>query len=326
MCGKDSTRKAEYSLYKVRYAVFPLIILIFLVGLILIPSPWALEQGPSLYARTERTSAAIGEIVEITLTFVLPEGAKRVSPPEIKGLEGLTVLKILEEGDQIILRLLVDSLGSWKTGEISMSYRAGNGELATVKTDPVSLTVHSNLGEKPEGAQLRPIQDIIPARPVWMKYALWTIILLGVAGIIWLFVLRLRRRGREGLSKEIDDPPHIRARKEIEELEGLGLFESGQVKRYYFRFSEITREYLKALRHFPAAEYTTEEIAACIREEKDRGLIPILREADLVKFADLVPSLNRKEEQIKEVLSYISKTSGIADTGEKTAVSGGPVP
>lgn len=304
-------------------AVFPLITMLFLLGFILIPAPWAQQQEPFLSGHINRATAKVGEIVEITLTYILPEGAKPLSPPEIKGFEEMTVLDVLEKRNQLIVRLLVDRLGSWVTGDISLSYRESNGEIAVVETAPVSLTVLSNLGEKPEEAQLKPIRDIIPARPLWLKYVLWAFIMLAVAGVA-LFLIRCFMPGRKGvLYKKTDDPPHIRARKEIEELEGLKLFESGEVKQFYFRFSEITRDYLEDLRQFPAAEYTTEEIAIAIREEKDRRLVPILREADLAKFSDLIPSPAKKEEQVKAILSYISETGIMFENGEKEGISGG---
>ena len=66
---------------------------------------------------------------------------------------------------------------------------------------------------------------------------------------------------------------------------------------------------MESIRHFPAAEYTTEEIAHHIRDNKqDRKILPLLRQADLVKFADTVPTPYRKDEDIQTALSYIHET------------------
>jgi hypothetical protein len=116
-------------------------------------------------------------------------------------------------------------------------------------------------------------------------------------------------------------PPHIRAKKEIEELDAQRLFENGHAKRFYFRFSEILRRYLGSLRGFPAVELTTEEIARCIDREQDRGLLALLRQADLVKFADRVPTPARKELEVKTALSYIQETSPFPEAGHETNVS-----
>ena len=112
------------------------------------------------------------------------------------------------------------------------------------------------------------------------------------------------------------DPPQVWAKKEIELLEAQGLFEKGQAKAFYFRFSEIMRQYLEGLRGFPAAEFTTEEITSYINYEQDRKLLPLLRQADLVKFADAIPTPARKEEEVKTALTYIHETSPDPVTGD----------
>jgi hypothetical protein len=100
----------------------------------------------------------------------------------------------------------------------------------------------------------------------------------------------------------------VSARESIQELEGERLFERGQLKVFYFRFSEIMRRYLEELRGFPAVEFTTQEIALAMKDPKDRELLSLLRQADLVKFADYRPTQARKEEEVKKALGYIENT------------------
>ncbi len=292
--------------------------LYFLIILILIyPAiSWAKEDvrfsGPGLTASLDRDSAVVGSMVVLTLTYRLPHRAGFASEPEIKGLEELTEVDREIGPDKIEITLLVDRLGSWKTGPISLAYLDKNENPRTLHAEPVSLTVLSNLGEKPEEARLRPIQGIFPTKPLWLKYIPWAAGLLILLLIALTFLYWYKRR-REKNSIMAADPPHIKAKKEIEELEGEGLFEKGHVKAYYFRFSEILRQYLESLRGFPAAEFTTEEIANHIVKEQDRSLIPLLRQADLVKFADTVPTAARKEEAINAAFFYIRETSPAND-------------
>ena len=82
------------------------------------------------------------------------------------------------------------------------------------------------------------------------------------------------------------------------------------------------RRYLESLRGFPAAEYTTKEIALSIHKPQDRPLLPLLQQADLVKFADLAPTSARKDGEIREALSYIRETG--AEFAEDLAVRGVP--
>ena len=296
------------------------LILALLAWTPLLGSQGAMEGSrPGLTASLDRDSARVGSKVILTLSYRLPEGAGFSDIPEIKGLEDLTHMDREIGPDEIRLILLVDQLGSWKTGPISMSYLDKDGKTQVLTTDPVSLTVLSNLGGKPEEAELRPIQGIIPITPLWWKYVAWVAgiagLLLIVLGLLWWY----HKRRRKELSAMAQDPAHVWAKKEIEHLEAQGLFEKGQAKAFYFRFSEIVRRYLEAIRGFPAAEFTTEEITSCIDNEQDRKLLPLLRQADLVKFADTIPTPARKEEEVNTALAYIHETSPGPEAGDSSA-------
>ncbi len=263
---------------------------------------------PFFRAEFDRGSARVGETVTLTITYQLPEGARLPENLKIEGLEGLSILKSAVHANRFEFVLLVDQIEELKTGDLSLSYVDNQGEKKTLSAKPATLTIKSNLGPKPEEAALRPLQEIIPASPNWLRYLLWVAgFLLLAATALGLLVLHKKKRKRN--KPEISDPPHVRARKEIELLESMGLFESGRYKEFYFSFSEILRKYLEALRGFPAAELTTIEITLVMEDERDRSLLPLLREMDLVKFADAVPSPIRKEEDIKKVLAYIQETS-----------------
>ncbi len=283
------------------------------------------DSGPALSASIDQDSARVGGIVELRLKYRLPEGARLPAEPKIKGIEGLTPVDRQIGPGLIRIRLLVDQLGPWKTGELSLSYIDKEGKNQVLTTDPVLLTVTSNLGDRPAEAELKPIQGIIPTRPLWLKYLPWAAGLLGIL-LIMSVLFWWYKRGRGEKSPVIPQiPPHIRAKKEIEELDAQRLFEKGHAKRFYFRFSEILRRYLGSLRGFPAVELTTEEIARCIDREQDRGLLALLRQADLVKFADRVPAPARKEEEVKTALSYIQETSPVQEADHETVSSRGMV-
>jgi hypothetical protein len=260
-----------------------------------------------LSASVEPRAVRVGGTVVLNLRYELPEGADLPSEPKIGGLEGLTILNRVSEKKSMKFKILVDRLKSFETGALSLSYLDQEGGAKELTADPVSIKVVSNLGEKPEEAQARPIQGIIPIIPFWRTYLPWGLGLVGLllAGAVFLWCYKRRTR-IEDIDAEI--LPHIRAQKEIEELEAQKLFEKGHSKTFYFRFSEILRRYLEMLRGFPAAELTTEEIASRVDNDRDRALVPLLKHADVVKFADTVPTATRKEEEVKEALSYIRET------------------
>lgn len=266
-----------------------------------------------LEAAFNPSSAKVGSTVTLTLSYHLPEGARESPDVQIKGLEGFTIVDRQAKPGQIRATLLVDRIGEFKSGPLSLSYFDREGKEALLRGEAVKLTVLSNLGEKPGEAQLKPIYGIIPTTSWVAGYLLWVIIALAAcAAGVGLF-LWTRRRRRRRASVIWQDPPHALAKKEIDELESQRLFETGHVKEFYFRFSQIMRRYLESLRGFPAAEYTTQEIALSIHKPKDRQLVPLLQQADLVKFADLAPTPARKDDEIKEALSYIRETGAESD-------------
>ncbi|MDY6987043.1 MAG: hypothetical protein SWQ30_03205 [Thermodesulfobacteriota bacterium] len=310
------------SIHQVPYSLTAAILLLLLGS----PISLAQDEPGGLSASLAPDPATFGSLAVLTLDYDLLEGGLLQEEFNIGGLQGLTVIERNVEAGRIAIKLLVDQVDLLKTEPLALSYVDRDGNKQTLTADPVSITVTSTLGERPEEAELRPIQGIIPTRAPWLRYLPWAtgllVVLLAGTGALWWF-----KRGRfQALSAEVMDPPHVRAKKEIEKLERQALFEKGEIKGFYFRFSEILKRYLEGLRGYPAAEFTTEEIALRIDNEEDRRLLGLLRHADLVKFADTVPSPARKEEEVKTAIDYIQETSMVLESGlsAKGAPRGAP--
>jgi len=267
------------------------------------------SSGSSLSASVEKSTAKVGDLLWLSLTYDLPEGGLLPKDPAVGGIEKLNIVERLVRPGEIKFRFIVDQLKSFETEPVSLIYFDKNGNEQQIKTSPVSITVLSNLGEKQEVAALMPIQDIIPVASRWMPFLLW----LTVAGVLLCFAivwLWWRRKHRSGRIRIITvDPPHVRAEKEIDQLVASGLFEKGDVKTFYFNFSEIIRRYMESIRHFSAVEMTTEEITRHVgNNSKDQEILQQLRQADLVKFADTVPTHDRKVQDIQAARTYIRQT------------------
>ena len=267
---------------------------------------------PSLSASIEKNTAGTGELLWLTLRYALPQNAKLPENGGVGGLETLTVIEQKTEPGQIKFRFIVDQLESFDLGPFSLTYIDQQNNEQQLTTDPITITISSNLGEKIEDATLKPIADIIPTHSRRLPYllgALGIILLLAmVSGFIWW----RKKRRIHGRQAAMEDPPHVKADREIDKLLASGLFERGDVKAFYFIFSETLRRYMESIRHFPAAEMTTEEIARVIKTDpSDQGILPLLRQADLVKFSDLVPAADRKDQDILMARTYIQQTRPI---------------
>jgi len=275
------------------------------------------NREASLTVAVEKDTAAVGELLWLTLTYSLPEGGRLTDPLSISGLEALGIVDRVVEPQRIRFRFVVDRLQSLDIGTVRLRYRSADGEEQQVASEPVTITVVSNLGEKPEEAVLRPIQDILPTGSKGASLLPWIVV-----AVLFLIAIAVWWRRRRRLSRQQDrteaEPPYRRAEKEIDRLVKEGLFERGEVKAFYFRFSEIVRRYVGAVRGLAAVEMTTEEIAGCLgNHPPDRLLLPLLRRADMVKFSDLMPSPNRKDRDLSAVRDYIRDTRPAPEDGER---------
>jgi hypothetical protein len=118
----------------------------------------------------------------------------------------------------------------------------------------------------------------------------------------------IRKRRGKGARVIEQTPPDKLAIRGLKALDAQKLFEKGRIKDFYFEFSEILRHYLEAIREFPAAEYTLEEIARAAKKKEDQPLLSLLRRADMVKFADSTATPAGKDEDMQTAFIYIEST------------------
>ncbi len=126
------------------------------------------------------------------------------------------------------------------------------------------------------------------------------LIVLGAAavgfGVAWLVRRWLERRRRVEAPWVDPRPAHVIALEQLAKLEAERLPEQSLNKEYYFRLSEIVREYLERRYRFGAREMTSDEIRHALAMERglpDHARLAIedfLLETDLVKFAGFAPS------------------------------------
>ncbi len=285
------------------------------VGLLLFATAAATAAAPAPALTVTPSDAAVnvGAWVTLTLNYTLPEGAALTDPLTVSGLEEFTVNIAKARAGVITVRLLVDRLETFTIGPLGLDYRDAGGMTHPLQAGPVTLTVNTNLGAEPAKAALKPIRDIIPAQPRWLTYTAWTLAAAGLIGLILAgFWWRKQRRTAQQQALPVD-PPHVWAENELAQLVARRLFENGDVKTFYFLFSEIVRRYMEAVRLFPAAEMTTEEIGRQVRGNlEDEALVALLRQADLVKFADAVPTADRQAQDLAAARTYIRQTAPAA--------------
>jgi hypothetical protein len=151
--------------------------------------------------------------------------------------------------------------------------------------------------------------EVIP----WLAMGIggWMVVTLLMA-LVWIY--RERRRDPEGFLAKPLEPAHVVAFSELDRLKEEKLWESGQVKLFYTRLTDISRRYIERQYGIPAMESTTEEILGAFRKSNtedpllDEMLKELLQLADLVKFAKEDPLPVENQTNLNNAYLFVQKT------------------
>ncbi|MDO8519570.1 MAG: hypothetical protein Q7T11_05345 [Deltaproteobacteria bacterium] len=136
------------------------------------------------------------------------------------------------------------------------------------------------------------IEGII--RPFWERHLEAILLSIAALGLLLLFFFLFKSWRRRKPVKTL--PPDKEALRDLAELDGKKWIEAGEFRKYYFALSAILKRYLEGRFGFPATDMTTEELrdtlgVGAIHElPLHRKMLPFFERADLVKFADLIPT------------------------------------
>ncbi len=167
------------------------------------------------------------------------------------------------------------------------------------------------------------IRDMAP--PVDFGPPLWPYVLLGLALVIlsiliWYVIWRRRQPppipDKEPEEDELPSPA-VLAIERLEALKGAPLTEKNQVEIYYVELSDVLRTYIEHRLRIPALESTTQELIMELIHPDIQHQIPsgipqrveqILSLADLVKFADVIPSIPEGRTALEEAFKVVQRT------------------
>ena len=283
----------------------------------------------------ESDSAMIGEQINYNLTVTVDSGVS-VSLPVYSDTISNEIEIISEEG---IDTAIVDS-----RKVITASYKVTSFEPGwnTVPPQPVEFTTGTITDTAYTAALLLTVlapavdttQTIKPIKPPqntpvnFAEMFPWIMAGLGLAALIFLIIYFVRRNRNKKLHPELYqseplEPAHIIAFRDLDALEAAKLPQSGRVKEYYSRLTEIIRIYMSRLFNIHAMESTTAEILAAfnLHENTDSHLSDMLREllmlADLVKFAKEDPLMEENQRHLGNARSFVEKTFELLQMDEE---------
>jgi hypothetical protein len=195
-------------------------------------------------------------------------------------------------------------------------YRRGE-KLDTARSMPLIVNFYDPVVDTTQ--QIKPIKppintplsfgEILP----WLAAGIGGLLLIGAA--IWFLRRYLKhKKDPESFTKKPLEPAHVIAFRELDKLKEEKIWAKGEVKQYYTRLTEITRQYIERQYGIPAMESTTNEILQAFQRAnpEDKLLDEILEEllelADLVKFAKEDPLPVDNQTNLNNAYIFVQKT------------------
>jgi hypothetical protein len=282
------------------------------------------SQGINARVYFDSQEIMIGDQVKFHIEVIKPQGA-RVSLPvlgdtlhtKVEILSVFAADSVVDANNQIVITAsyLVTSFdaGVHEIQPLPIAFEF-KGHADTLRTGFTSLTVTS-----PEIDDSKGIYDIKPpiAMPVTVLEVLpWVLLFFWLLAGVYVLMYFIKRQKKQ---KELEEAKRVEtahevALKELEKLKSEKLWQSGEVKSYYTRLTDILRKYLENRFGLRAMESTSFEILRDMevimhREEKDLELIrEILQTGDMVKFAKFSPEPSANENCYDYTVMFVLET------------------
>lgn len=288
----------------------------FMVSLVSLMAQTPQEAEVEFYIKSRSTeqSLTVGDQLTLRLEVKHPTGS-RVSLPQVGREWG--AFQVIEQtppvetnnddgtsitGKEIIVTIFQPGL--YKTPNLIVTHRTPNGTIEDLASPVILLKISTVITDE-DDMELRDLKDqaAMPVPLIWPWVALGllavSLLIFALAWAVWWFYIRKRKPVVEVEPVPVPviqlRPPEEIALEELERIAALKLPEQEKVKEHYSLVSECIREYVENRYQIPAPEQTTVEINHTLRKRSLpighlSGLMGLLRESDLVKFARYQPS------------------------------------
>jgi hypothetical protein len=263
-----------------------------------------------------RDTVRVGDPFTLTIAVLVPRGATVDFPADPDSTATVAPLapRALMDGvrgdGETVERQAVYRLAAWDIN--SQAVLAGNVVVRLGKAErriPLASTTIFVQSVLPADSTAQGARDPKPARELLTKLFIpwWVWLLLALAALLtWLLIRWWRRRGETALMPQVD--PYVRAVREFDRVDALGLVEAGERGRHIALSVDVLRGYLAD--RFAAAPLssTTSELLTATRGRHTvlhERLLRTLNEADLVKFARRPVTAERAQDLAKEARAIV---------------------
>jgi hypothetical protein len=278
--------------------------------------------GIEITTSVDNAEAYIGDLItyKVTVTY---DSTITLEPSPIGANLGsfdvkdynTDVTRTLEDGRKQTENTFV--LSTFTTGDyiippLPIVFTLPDGERKILLSDSVPIKIKSLLENESDSVDIRPAKPQYQFLRDWTYYYIWG----GVALVVILVGLFLwwrwrRKRLEEGEPVDLRPPWEI-AFEKLALLKQEELPQKQEYKEYYFRLTELAREYVGRVYRINVLDMTTEEFVGRVNEldmpdDSSERTIEFLRHADLVKFAKFVPENGRTDVDFEFVHDLVEK-------------------
>jgi len=293
------------------------------------------ERGPvAMQVWAEPGGVTVGQRVKLTIEVTALAGVE-VRMPQLKGTVGAFAVRAahtppdVPEGGRRRFTHTYE-LDTFATGDVEIpavsigftdrrpeADETGQGVEGELAGEPLTIRVSSVLAGNEQPADFRDIKspvDVPVDSPLAARWLLWTTVIAAAAAAIVIVVLLARRRKHKAAAERIV-PPHEWASAQLVALAEEQLIEQSRFHEFYFRLTDIVRQYIERRFSIMAPEQTTNEFllqtrtSPVLTDEHRELLGGFLRAADMVKFARHQPTADEAERAFAGARTFVDETA-----------------
>ena len=298
-------------------------------------SGFLLGQEVTVSARLDSSGALIGDQLTLHLRVEKSAGASVSFPQYADTLAGK--IEIIRKsgistttGSDGKLVLSQDLLITvFDTGLVEIPpqpFAIQNGSLKdTLHTQPIALQIRS----LPLDTTVRDIKanmrTPVNAQEVF-PYFLGLLALALLVIVIIFIVRKIRRKDIKAPEIVSSEPAEVIALRQLQQIKVEKPWIQKPVKMYYINLTDILRHYIERRYNIMALEQTTDEILKDLKRTGSAAnnlekLASILKLADLVKFAKLIPDEVENEKQVEEAIVFVKNSTPVVEETVRESVT-----
>lgn len=283
------------------------------------------EDGAALVTlRVEKDRINMAESLMVRVEAIVGENEQVEFPEKIGSSEDFRVAasevsepRLLEDGRIAIERkyeLEPYAPGEWTLPPIRVERfdpQQSDAGPESITTEPIPIQVDTVLTVDPQQAEIEDIRDPLTAPLPWW----WILIAVGLVALgAWVLWRQWKKRKPAEEETEPPPPPYEVAYDRLDALLASNMLDRGEMKEFYFELTALLRTYIEGQFYLRAPERTTEEFLAELRQSlafnpQQRDLLRrFLQHGDMVKFAQLRPSLDEAMRTAELCRQFINET------------------